>query len=167
MKISFPIGSVLITTLTLAALTALPVAAQEDAPVCGADGWAQVVAAGLQPEAVVQARGGGSIGGVDSQGTCTADCDNGTTVTCWGTSCSAHDSNCSTGFDGYCTGTTTGRRNCPVCPGCSATAQCAGGPPVSCTGNNSCFGLDDCYAFCDGVHHYCDPLPPFFCPEMN
>ncbi|MGD2115243.1 MAG: hypothetical protein PVG07_09330 [Acidobacteriota bacterium] len=50
--------------------------------------------------------------------------------------------------------------------GCSAWARCADGSTVSCSTNDngaSCWGLDNCYAVCDGVFHWCS-YRPYPCP---
>jgi hypothetical protein len=46
--------------------------------------------------------------------------------------------------------------------GCSAWAECADGSTVSCSTTRagaSCWHLDDCYAVCDGVFHWCSYRP--------
>ena len=53
---------------------------------------------------------------VQSRGLWQADCWNGSTVTCTGSFGFGRDSNCSSNQRGYCYGTTTGYRYCPVCP---------------------------------------------------
>ena len=116
---------------------------------------------------VDQGRNGDPIGGVEEQATCTADCADGSSVTCWGTSCSAYDSNCNTSFRGYCTGTSSGTKYCPSneCqgPSCGAYASCPGTGPVSCSGTSSCHELDGCWVICDGNQTYC-PAPAPNCP---
>lgn len=51
---------------------------------------------------------------------------------------------------------------------CSAFADCsnAGGGSVSCTGTSGdCFGIDSCYAYCDGQYYFCpDPGGGMICP---
>lgn len=83
---------------------------------------------------------------------------------CWGSSCWGYDSNCPS-YRGYCYGSSTGYRYCPVCPSCTVTASCAGagGGSVSCTGTCSgSFAINDCYAYCDGTYHWCPN--PGTCP---
>jgi len=106
------------------------------------------------------ARGG--IEGPSSQSLCAAQCQDGSYVTCYGTSCSAVDASCPS-QRGYCTGTTTGTLYCPICT-CSATASCPDGSTVSCTGTgNNCFAINGCYASCNGHLHWCaNPKGP--CP---
>ena len=104
-------------------------------------------------------------GGFDEPGTqsvCNAQCQDGSYVSCWGTSCSAVDANCPT-QRGYCTGTATGTKYCPFCT-CSATASCPDGSTVSCTGTgNTCFGFNGCYVSCNGRLTWCaNPKGP--CP---
>lgn len=98
---------------------------------------------------------GGTIPDPGEQGSCTAYCWNGTSVTCSGTSCSEVDSNCNSGQRGYCYGSSSGYKYCPACSGCSATATCNGGGSVSCTGTSSCYHINGCYAYCDGAYHWC------------
>lgn len=73
------------------------------------------------------------IDGPSAQATCDAQCHDGSTVWCWGSSCSAEDSNCSAGIRGSCWGTDTGTRYCPKCP---STCE----PGASCTSNDDCGG---------------------------
>lgn len=91
--------------------------------------------------------------------TATANCWNGSTVTCsGGGTCIAVDDNCPTAT-GHCThnGAPT---YCPPCPPRNCTAGCPGGGTVSCQYNNSCTYVDGCYASCDGFDHWCpNPSP--------
>jgi len=43
--------------------------------------------------------------------------------------------------------------------GCTGWANCYGGGRVTCSGTWSCWGIDDCYAYCDGSYHWCSYLP--------
>lgn len=43
--------------------------------------------------------------------------------------------------------------------GCTGWANCAGGGRVTCSGTWSCWGIDDCYAYCDGSYKWCSYLP--------
>lgn len=99
-------------------------------------------------------------------GDCSADCWDGSTVSCSGTSCSAHDSACP-GVRGECWGSSTGTRYCPVCPNsqCNAYAVCSGSGPVTCTGSSpqSCQELDYCWVICDWNYTFC-PNPDPNCP---
>jgi len=110
-------------------------------------------------------KGGGKGGGEEA--ICSALCYDGSYVTCSGTSCNATDNTCSTsGGRGSCYGSSTGNRYCPKCPssGCTVTATCSSGGSVSCTGSCSdSFAFNDCYAYCDGVFHWCSNPPPY-CP---
>lgn len=59
-----------------------------------------------------------------SLASCTADCENGTTVTCSGSPCSAQDQNCSQNEQGFCT-SDTGQKFCePLCPDCDFDFVC-------------------------------------------
>jgi hypothetical protein len=49
---------------------------------------------------------------------------------------------------------------------CVAQAQCSTGGPVSCSGSR-CIKLDWCYAWCDGVYHWCAPPPGIYCPLVS
>jgi hypothetical protein len=106
------------------------------------------------------------IGNPGEQSVCNAQCWDGSYVSCWGTSCTARDSSCSSGHRGYCYGSSTGYRYCPPCPcasQCSASTTCANGSTVSCSGcSGDCYSIKNCYAYCDGVYHWC-PNPPL-CP---
>jgi len=110
---------------------------------------------------LVQASHGGSIPDPGEETVCNARCDDGSYVTCWGTSCSAYDSNCNNNFKGYCTGTSTGRRDCTASctptPVCSASQTCSGGTYISCTSYNAndCFSFQDCWVYCDGQYTLC------------
>lgn len=94
--------------------------------------------------------------GITSKSLCTANCWDGSTVSCSGNTCSATNSNCSAGQRGSCTadGVTT---LCPVpCQGCTVTATCLPSGSVSCSSsNNDCFKVNRCYVECDGVMHWC------------
>lgn len=62
----------------------------------------------------------------EALGDCTARCQDGSTLTCTGSSCSAVDASCPS-ESGYCWGSTTGTRACPACTGgciCQQGAQC-------------------------------------------
>ena len=47
--------------------------------------------------------------------------------------------------------------------GCSGWASCYGGGRVTCNGTWSCWGIDDCYAYCDGTYVWC-AYRPHPCP---
>ena len=115
----------------------------------------------VQDGFLFQAAGGG-IGNPGEQSICNAQCQDGSFVSCWGTTCTASDAICPS-HRGYCTGTSTGTRWCPACT-CKATASCPGGGSVSCNGIvGSCFTVDGCYASCNGTLHWC-PNPNGSCP---
>ncbi len=96
----------------------------------------------------------GDIGDPSAQGTCIANCWDGTTRTCGGTTCNVVDSSCSTGQRGYCWGSDTGYNYCPPCS-CYATASCGTGYSLFCSGTSECFGIDNCYVYCDGNYYWC------------
>lgn len=65
---------------------------------------------------------------------CTAECEDGTTVTCSGSSCSAQDQDCSQDQPGYCISDTE-EKFCAACPS----------EPVLCKSEgNKCVDNDDC-----------------------
>jgi len=72
---------------------------------------------------------------------CTATCQNGSTVTCTGTSCSAVDANCPT-ERGYCTGTASGTKLCHKC--CANTTPCSIYEGRSCSSNQPCMEGNNC-----------------------
>ncbi len=96
-------------------------------------------------------------------------CGNGSTRSCWGSSCSGTDQSCPAGTGGSCWGSSSGSRSCGSCPvACTKTvsANCAnaGGGTVSCTGEcGDAYAFDNCYAYCDGNYNYC-PNPTGPCP---
>lgn len=107
---------------------------------------------------LVQAGHGGSIPDPGEQSVCNAQCGDGSYVTCWGTSCSAHDSNCAINDRGYCTGTSTGQINCPSCqPVCNASLVCRDGTHLTCKSYNldDCGSFVDCWVYCDGQQYDC------------
>jgi hypothetical protein len=138
------------------ALCALPALAASPEPAASA-----ALAAIFAPAPVVAAHSS-----LPTKSTSTANCWDGSTVTCTGTSSSAVNSSCPN-QRGYCTGTTSGTIYCPVCStggGCTATAVCANGSTVSCTGATAgdCFALRNCYADCGGPLVWCPNHPS--CP---
>lgn len=145
----------LTTILVLAGLAAVPAVAQSpaDSPISDP---------GCRPAAVQAAQVGflyqsiGSIDGPSAQSVCIAECQDGSTVTCTGSSCNATDASCPA-ERGSCWGSDTGTRYCPVCT-CSATALCPDGSTVSCTGTgDSCFGIKGCYVSCNDHLTWCSP----------
>lgn len=66
---------------------------------------------------------------------CTANCSNGTTVTCTGTECFAVDYICP-GQQGYCWGTQSETKSCPPCMVCKTNQPCT--RDADC---GTCFGL--------------------------
>jgi len=161
-----PNGRLLIGMLVVAmAFMGAALRAEEPTPSCAN---LPALTGGL-PAFLAQA-GRGSIEDPSQQSSCTANCWDGSTVACSGTSCSAHDSNCSSNFRGYCTGSTTGTRYCPVCPPtcsapCSATTICANGVKLRCDGcSGDCFSFYQCYVYCDGSYTFCPDLGGQSCP---
>jgi hypothetical protein len=108
----------------------------------------------------------GGPGGVEASSDCTAHCRDGSTRTCTGSSCSAVDYSCPN-QSGYCWSDLEGYKYCPnTCPpqGCTASCANAGGGTVSCTSSTGdYFCVNNCYAYCDGVYHWC-PNPKAVCP---
>jgi hypothetical protein len=98
----------------------------------------------------------GGPGGVGSTSVCVANCWDGSTRTCTGTSCSATDSSCPS-QRGFCWSNSEGYKYCPACSSnCSAWTSCSSGPPVSCQGTSGdCFSVYHCYAYCDGQYYLC------------
>lgn len=150
--------------MVVVALAALPAAAEESAPACQPATEEPIPAAAVPAEGASQARKGDGPGEVETLSTCQASCWNGTSVTCSGSSCSAYDSNCGNDFRGYCTGSTSGTKYCPVCPGCTASTTCQGGPSIACSGTYDCREYRDCWVSCDGVVTDCYPQPQYGCP---
>jgi hypothetical protein len=93
--------------------------------------------------------------GIRPKSSCVANCWDGSTVPCSGNTCTATNSSCP-GTRGSCTadGVTT---YCPACRTiCNATATCSPSGSVSCSGTSGdCFSVNKCYAYCDGVYHFC------------
>lgn len=147
--------------LTLCALPALAASPDPAAEAALAAIFAPAPALSVQP----QAQDAAARRGLPTKSTSIANCWDGSTVTCTGTSSSAVNSSCPS-QRGYCTGTSSGTIYCPVCPtgGCTATAQCANGSTVSCTGAaaGDCFALRNCYADCGGPLVWCPNHPS--CP---
>jgi hypothetical protein len=146
------------------AVCALPVHAAS--PDSAATAWAAIFAPAPAVDAQPQAQDVAARRGLPTKSTSTAHCNDGSTVTCTGTSTTAVDANCSAGQRGYCTGS-SGTIYCPACPtgGCTATATCSNGSTVSCTsapGYSGCFGLKNCYADCGGALVWCPNHPS--CP---
>lgn len=117
---------------------------------------------GCRPAAVHAAEGGFLFQAIDpfdgpsAQSLCIAECQDGSTVTCSGSSCNATDASCPT-ERGSCWGSDTGTKYCPPCT-CSATALCPDGSTVSCTGTgDSCFGIKGCYVSCNDHLTWCSP----------
>jgi hypothetical protein len=149
MKAQLILGGVMV--LMLSALPALAAPAGE-AP----DPLAAIFAASPDGAcALPMASKPGLPGGVGEASTCTAHCQDGSTRTCTGTSCTAVDWSCP--LSGYCWSNSEGYKYCPAasCP-CYASTTCSNGSHVSCQGtNNDCYSVNHCYAYCDGVYHLC------------
>jgi hypothetical protein len=97
--------------------------------------------------------------GLPTKSTSTANCWNGSTVTCTGTTSSAVNSSCPS-QRGSCTGSTSGTINCPACPtgGCTISTTCTPGGTVSCTGAagyQGCTARKNCYVDCGGALVWC------------
>lgn len=108
----------------------------------------------------------GGPGGVGASSVCTAHCQDGSTRTCTGTSCSAIDWSCPS-QSGYCWSNAEGYKYCPApscVQGCTASCANAGGGSVSCTSyTGDYFCVNNCYAYCDGNYYMC-PHPKPICP---
>jgi hypothetical protein len=144
-------------SLLMFALCALPALAAPDPAASAA--FAAIFAPAPEVGAQPQAQDVAARQGLPTKSTSTANCWNGSTVTCSGTTSSAVDSACP-GQRGYCTGTSSGTINCPACPttGCTASTTCSPSGSVSCSGasgSSDCFSVRNCYAYCDGVYHFC------------
>lgn len=77
--------------------------------------------------------------------TCTAFCDDGTTRTCSGGSCSAVDSSCSPTVRGYCSSDVEGTKYCPT-PTCFCTPTCNDLNGQFCKSSGTCY---------TGSGHFC------------
>jgi len=102
--------------------------------------------------AVPMARGGGSLPDPGAETVCTAYCANGTTRTCYGTSCNAQDTICYS-VRGQCWGSSTGTLycppillDCPIVDQCDDPTLCVDKDHTSCSGSPR---TSDC-AFEDG-----------------
>lgn len=127
--------------LTLGA-TAAPATAPE-APVVSLD---PATALCLPSAPVDMARGGGDIPDPSAQAFCIAYCQDGTSRSCSGNSCSASDQNCpyTQGFV-QCDGN---YQYCPTCPPTCGPAQCR--QQCSCPGGISvCDSLVECSCHCE------------------
>jgi hypothetical protein len=151
--------------LLILAFCSVPVHAAS--PDSSAAAWAAIFAPAPAVDAQPQAQDAAARRGLPTKSTSIAHCNDGSTVTCTGTTTTAVDANCAAGQRGYCTGS-SGTIYCPACPtggGCTATATCSNGSTVSCTsapGYTGCFGLKNCYADCGGALVWCSPHPS--CP---
>lgn len=146
-------------SLLMFAFCALPALAAPEPAASAA--FAAIFAPAPEVSAQPRAQDVAARRGLPTKSTSTANCWDGSTVTCTGTSSSAVNSNCSAGQRGYCTGTDTGTINCPACPtppSCTATAACSPSGSVSCTsapGYTGCFAVRNCYADCGGALVWC------------
>jgi hypothetical protein len=87
-----------------------------------------------------------------TSGTCTADCGDGSYVSCTGTSCSALDSSCPS-QRGYCWSSAEGYKYCPICPYCDQfNCGCEG---QACTKNSQCGTCDGNPCMCVSGHCIC------------
>lgn len=99
---------------------------------------------------------GASVDGPSALGTVTADCCDGSSVTCEGSSGSFQDADCDAGQRGYCSTPEEGTKYCPSCTSPSCSDGCTGAP--SCNdlngtpcfaGTTQCSGPDGTCATCD------------------
>jgi hypothetical protein len=156
-------GQLLIGGMLLLTLFAMPALAEPAGPA------PDVLTAIFSPDgacALPAASKPGGPPGVGISSVCTAHCQDGSTRTCTGTSCSAVDWSCPS-QSGYCWSNSEGYKYCPApsCPqGCTASCANAGGGTVSCTSyTGDYFCVANCYAYCDGNYYFC-PHPKPVCP---
>ncbi len=138
------------TLLTVAlCLLAVPVLAAQPAPTqAPATPGAPAFVAALMPAPLAEA----------TTSVCTANCWDGSTVTCSGTTCTAVDSACSSGQNGYCYGSDTDLRSCPTCSThqiCKPSCDDLNGQ--SCASAGTCYD-STCRAYtcpCRNGHYLC------------
>lgn len=98
---------------------------------------------------------GASIGGPNALGTVTADCCDGSTVTCEGSSGHFKDFDCGSGEPGFCE-TDEERKDCPDCSWCTSCANeplceeahgtpCTSGETMECSFSDGSCGQCDCF----------------------
>ncbi|HEV8580921.1 MAG TPA: hypothetical protein VGX68_17785 [Thermoanaerobaculia bacterium] len=159
MKARLILGGTLVLTLF-----ALPAVADPAGP--APDLLAAIFAAPGGACALPMAAKPSGPGGVGAYSDCTAHCQDGSTRTCTGGSCSAVDYSCPN-QRGYCWSDAEGYKYCPIpsCPQtCTASCANAGGGSVSCTSyTGDLFCVNNCYAYCDGNYYFC-PNPKPICP---
>ncbi|HEV2851274.1 MAG TPA: hypothetical protein VHC97_00565 [Thermoanaerobaculia bacterium] len=155
----------LVLGVALLSLALCSLAARAASPDPLAEARAAIFAPAPETGAPAQAEEVAARHRLNVKSTCTATCRDGSTVSCYGTTCSAVNAACSSGQRGYCTGTSTGTIYCPACPtNCSARATCSPSGSVSCSGTSGdCFSVNNCYAYCDGNYYLC-PHTASNCP---
>ena len=114
MKTLLIAGLCLIALPALAAQPTAPQAVTADAPIAAAQS-----AGACQASAPL-----GSFP-VAELSICIADCSDGSTVTCSGSSCSAVDAACPYGEQGHCWSNTEGTKYCPACPPLPCSPLCS------------------------------------------
>lgn len=82
---------------------------------------------------------GASIDGPSALGTVTAECCDGSTVTCQGSSGSFQDADCDVGQRGYCSTAEEGTKYCPSCSSPSCVQGCSSAPSCEDLNGTSCF----------------------------
>jgi hypothetical protein len=116
-------------------LIALPVLAAQDAPV-------QPVAELQSPAATLSCPATAELPealAISTLSTCTAQCWDGTTRSCSGTSCTATDSACRAWQQGSCWSNAEGTKKCELCP-CNRSPHCADLEGTSCgSGTTTCY----------------------------
>lgn len=106
-----------------------------------------------ETDPVNAARSDDDAGGA-TEGLQAAQCWDGSTVVCWGTTTSATNSACPS-VQGQCYGSTSGTKYCPPCPIVwkSITVQCQDGTSRTCYGTGFVYGQNAvCFA---GQNGYC------------
>lgn len=160
MKVRLILGGALVLVLF-----ALPVLADSASPAPELRAAIFAAPAGTCAPPAVEKGGLTRKGGLPgAESVCTAHCQDGSTRTCSGTSCSATDSSCPS-QQGYCWSNSEGYKYCPVCQQapCYTSTTCLDGSQVSCYGTpGTCFSVYQCYAHCDGQYHLC-PSTPSMC----
>jgi len=115
--------------------------------------------------AAPMAKKGDAIPDPGAESPCSAQCGDGSYVTCYGTYCAAWDHNCPE--EGHCYGSSTGTINCQAQTCTTCTAHCQDGSTVSCSGDSgSCLAYD---ASCStGEQGHCTGNSgTAYCPALN
>jgi hypothetical protein len=145
-------------TLLAFALCALPALAASPDPAAEA-ALAAIFAPAPGGAIPAPAQDAAASRGLPTKSTSTANCWDGSIVTCTGTTSSAVNSSCPS-QRGSCTGSTSGTINCPACPtgGCSISTTCSPGGTISCTGAagyQGCTASKNCWVDCGGSLVWC------------